>query len=96
MRAFVLAWLADAQKNGPTIDACNRAFHDAFYERFGGRIAPKLFGAQPVFKATSLLRAMWRAGLLERHRVGLSEMTQGFPKWVYCYTLPRKGSVVES
>lgn len=83
--AFILDWIA---KHGKA-DACDQAFHDAFYAKFGGARPAYTFGAMPVQKAQRLLASLEKQGVLNRWIIRLEAPEPGFPKWVYAYT---KGS----
>lgn len=85
-REFVIEWL----RTNPGADVCNEAFHDAFYDRFGGKRKQYLWGAMPVRKAMRLLGQLYREGVLERGRTKLGcqqYQYPGMPTWVYWYRL---------
>lgn len=81
---FIRDWLTEHVETS----VVDTEFHAAFLARFGGKFKPTLWGAQPVSKAMLRLAEMHRRGELQRTRIGLSEHAQGFPNWVYSYSLP--------
>ena len=88
-RQFVIEYL----RRNFEADACNQEFHDEFHALFGGARHETYWGAQTVYKAQRLLKAMADDGTLERYPVGLGGNWQpGFPRWVYGYTLRDKNA----
>jgi len=86
---FIIEYL---KRNGYT-DVTDEKFHDEFHLKFGGKRKWHFFGASPVYKAQRLLTKMWKDGILDRGILSLSEHEQGFPNWVYGYSL--KGDTYE-
>lgn len=78
------------------VDVLNQAFSDAYIEAFKPSFKTVYFGANKCRQLGLDLSAMYKAGLLARSRVGLAGSTQledGWPKWIYCYSLPNIGAV---
>jgi len=92
MEAFVLEYL----KSNCETSCVDQAFHESFYNNFGGTKTGKNWGADPVRKAMTILAAIHSAGILKRYTVSLGSNWQpGFPHSVYSYSLPKsKGGIV--
>lgn len=72
-------------------DACDAKFHDEFHDRFGGSRHHTWWGAQYVYKAQRYLKLMYNEGILMRTRISLGDgLGQGFPHWVYSYSLAKR------
>lgn len=84
VRAFILAYIAE---QGST-DATDQEFHERFFQRFGGKRQETVYGAQMVYKAQRWLAKMHRDGELNRRVFSIGEApADGFPAWVYGYTI---------
>lgn len=82
MREWIKQYI---REHGP-VDVCDTAFHEEFYQRFGGARKETTFGAQPVYKAMRTLKQMSDDGEISRGIIGLGGNWQpGFPKWCYGY-----------
>jgi hypothetical protein len=68
-------------------DVVDAVFHDEFTEKFGGRRIAKNYGAMPNLLAMRWLRKLYDQGILERGRIPLHFHEEGFPNWVYSYSL---------
>ena len=102
-RQFVLAYLSCYAE----ASAVNADFNDRFAYAFGriepgqpGGVRPlkrklKLWGACPCPRALDVLRAMHRAGEIERTRISLIEHGQGFPNWIHSYSLPESSRMTK-
>ena len=81
---FIIDWCT---KN-VCVSVTNQSFHDAFFEKFGGKRKEYLWGAMPVNKAMTKIRKMHKQGILERKKISLGgSWKPGFPKWQYVYSL---------
>lgn len=85
IKAWIIKWLKN-NGNG-TADACNRYFHEDFYEAWGGKRKEYFYGAAPVEKAQYYLKQLYLENKLDRYIVGLPEHLSGMPNWVYVYEL---------
>lgn len=77
------------------VDVLNQAFSDAYIEAFKPSFKAVYFGANKCRQLGLDLSIMYKAGLLARCSVGLAASNQledGWPKWVYCYSLPNIGA----
>ena len=86
IRDFITAYLS----THPITDATDQEFHEQFYQRYGGKRQETFYGAQMVYKAQLWLKRMYDEKTLRRKRFSLGEVgADGFPKWVYTYSLRR-------
>ena len=86
---FILSYI----KNSPiqSVDILNQYFTDEYINKFKPKkIKYKLWGSHHIPELTRLLTKMYTKNLLNRQIYGLSNMTQGFPKWIYVYTISNK------
>ena len=80
---FITNWI---NKN-KTASVDDKLFHEAFYQKFGGKRKETNFGPQPVRKAMAVLKYMYDSNMLDRGRISIGCNWQpGFPRWVYVYT----------
>ncbi len=83
---FVKKYLRDRDPQG--VDICNRFFVERYVETFSAPSIAMIYGADKCPQLGRLLGDMFRAGILKRHRAGIVGFAgEGFPKWVYYYTL---------
>lgn len=78
------------------VDVLNQAFSDAYIEAFKPSFKAVYFGVNKCRQLGLDLSAMYKAGLLARSHVGLgasNQLEDGWPKWVYCYSLPNIGAI---
>ena len=68
-------------------DCLNQEFVTLMIEKFNFEFVPQVFGSHMCPKISQVLSKLYKNGVLERRRVGISE-GPGFPKWVYSYSLP--------
>ena len=74
------------------VDVLNEQFVSDYVSRFKPAHGVTIFGAYKCRQLGRDLSAMYQAGLLDRSRIGLSATpAEGWPKWVYCYSLPDIG-----
>lgn len=82
-------WIREWLKKECTANACNTAFHEAYFQKFGGKRNETYWGAQMVYEVQRLMAKMAKEGKLLRFPIGLGTNWQpGFPKWVWGYFLP--------
>ncbi len=80
---FIREYIA---RNGG-VDVTDALFHDEFTEKFGGRQTFKNYGAMPNPLAMRWVKRLYEQGILERGIISLYAHEQGFPNWVYVYSL---------
>lgn len=83
---FVIEYLVKEER---FIDVLNQDFMTKFAIRFNCRVFKQTIGAPRVPLAGRTLSEMFKKGLLSRFSVGIDSYSggQGFPKWVYSYSL---------
>lgn len=81
-------WIINWLQTNLEASSMNTQFHEDFHAKFGGARKERIWGAQPVRSAMSLLSEMAKDGILEVRRVGLQNWQPGFPKHCLCYSLP--------
>jgi len=86
------AWVMEYVQRHGHVDVLNVHFVDAYIERFTPRkVIYQPYGAHKVPEIGRLLSNMFRANMLDRFPMGLQYLCgMGFPRWVYCYNLPRE------
>lgn len=80
---FIVAYL---KEKGYT-DVMDSEFHDKFTEKFGGRQIIYMYGACPNKTAMRWLKRLYDQRILSRGIISLYEHEQGFPNWVYGYSI---------
>lgn len=89
--AAILAWLAESATRW-AVSVLDSNLVDWYAVKTGARVRLQMFGAHGCPALGRDLAAMHKAGLLTRKRVGISGRDiggAGWPKWVWCYDLPR-------
>ena len=82
-------WVINYMKNNSQfVDVCNADFVDDYIAKF----EPKKYritnyGANKCPEIGRVLKAGYDNGVFERKPVGIPLMMQGYPKWVYVYSL---------
>lgn len=81
-------WIIDyIRKNGP-VDILKRDFVDAYVEATGASYLPANYGSNKCQRLYEDLVALHEEYSLKRVSVGIKGMAgQGFPNWVYSYSL---------
>jgi hypothetical protein len=85
-----LLWLTIRRRFTANVDVLDAAFVDDFVEVTGLKVAVMPYGADKCPQLGRDLSAMFKAGRLTRWANGIwGGSGEGFPKWVYSYSLPK-------
>lgn len=85
---WILQYLRDSGAHAH-VDILNEQFVSAYIVRFSPTYRMTMLGAHKCRQLGKDLSDMYKAGLLIRSRMGLTATpVEGFPKWIYCYSLP--------
>lgn len=78
-------WLKQQIAANSSADVMDMKFVDSYIVATDAPYTPQMFGANTCRQLGRDLSAMYKAGMLTRGRVGLTEHYTGMPNWVYVY-----------
>lgn len=86
---WIYQWLKERQAQRFTADVLNSDFVNAYIDATGVKYKTPLFGAPHCPTLGRDLSAMYKEGRLKRYATGIDGglCYQGFPRWVYVYSL---------
>ena len=83
-------WVVNYLSNSPEeeVNILSCTFVGAYCDKFKPKtIKNRMWGADYIPELSKLLRKMWSKNLLSRTTYGIPRDVQGFPSWVFVYTL---------
>lgn len=96
-RAFIIEYLREIDRTRrergmpgrSSVDVLDSDFVDAYVDFSGARFVPQKYGAFKCKQLSRDLTEMWQTGELSRSltRLPPGSRNEGFPGWVYSYTL---------
>jgi hypothetical protein len=88
-----LLWSSLRRKVNESCDVLDREFVEGYVDATGAKVKVMPFGADKCAQLGRDLSAMFRAGRLSRWANGIwGGSSEGFPRWVYSYSLPKQRS----
>lgn len=88
---FIEKWLADRSRTvAASVDCLDSDFVDAYIEYTKAKFVPVTIGAHRCNQLAIDMANMASVRRLVRWRSGVPGSMIGFPKWVWCYSLPVK------
>ncbi len=88
-------WILEFMRNRGSADymqyvsTFDEEFHNAYHDKFGGKINLYMIGPNIVPNANRTLRQMWERGDVRRKRIGNQDARQYMqPTWSLIYYLP--------
>jgi Uri superfamily endonuclease len=80
-------WILDYIQENLHANILDKKFVDEYVQKFNTKYFVMAYGADKCPELGRVLSNMHKHSLLQRDRIGLSNMESGFPKWVYVYSL---------
>ena len=72
----------------PWIDILNEKFVEEYIKEFNSKFEEVNYGALKCKEISNILTQMYKDNILNRNTHGVTRLsTEGFPKWVYIYSL---------
>jgi hypothetical protein len=87
--AFIIEYINSTSIKA--VDILNEDFVDAYIAKFNPKHTPTMWGAWRCKEISRILKFGFDTGMLCRYASSLPEHPQGFPNWIYIYTLTHFG-----
>jgi len=76
--------------NTEAVSVTDEEFVDSYIKEFNVKHKVTLYGAYKCYDLGRQLSQMYKRGFLDRFIIGINAPIDGFPKWVYTYSLRRE------